>query len=351
MRPLWHAVRRRFTSAPSAALRLNAPESVRYAHRSPGASYVHIFAQHGTGITAACHYAPGSKLEISAHDLVDAKALVACLQQQGLSQAIFHGFEPTFTHAVMALHRAGVKCSAVWHGSSTQWFDQAERDAFAQVIALRAQGVLQRLAAARPYLSLVSPWIESEPIFNFPPHLPASSFLEPARSPPLRALVPAPANWVKNIHTNVYAAANEPRIQQIVLTATSPEHAGIVSTNAVNKLHHCAVPTREDMFALMRSSAVVLNASLTECSEPMVALEAASVGTPCVVAAHSLLRSHPFAQLTYTHEPSSIHAVLERLGAVLDMQAADSTELDDMMADYLAQWTKCAHERLASFVG
>lgn len=318
----------------------DASDDVAYAATGEAPTSVHIFPIGATGVRAAACYAPGHKLSVGPQHEVNIPLLTKEFSKRAIKTVFFHGFFPSLPMMARALANAGAKCLAVWHGAAAQLCWDAEKTGLACLIELRREQVIRRLGATKPGLHAIHEAIEHEPWLNFAPRV--------APAPPKTVctgwgVLPTPVNWVKNFHTNMYAGAKENRLTQLRVTKASLQDIGDKAL-LPRKLAFSPCASTTAFFAEMSSADIVLNASLSECQQPMVALEAAAHGTPCLTPRIGVLDTHDYVRLCTVDDPTSIHSIARALSRVLDLVHGDPRGLSHLQRDFLSTHQKYAAE-------
>jgi SAM-dependent methyltransferase len=330
------------------------PLDTNWSHADPRfRRVVHLFHQEWHGIRAAAGYFPGHKVAITcARPLTPdelKRTVEACTG--GLLQAVVvHAWSPNMRDLVHLLrHEAGsaLRLCAVWHGSSAQFHFDPEWEFFAELLELRARGVLDGVACVKPDLHLLDARLHPRPLLNLPPRLPAPPS-PPSGGLKQRAFIPMPNDWRKNFYTNLYAACGVERLRDLYVTARFLHGPSLTPGRRVVSL---APPPRAPLFRLVADMDLVLNASLSEC-QPMTALEAMALGVPCLTGPLSLgaLDEHPYQKLAQVPGVDSVGALRAAIERVLDLAEQRPAELRAMMADFLAALAPQALDRLGELV-
>jgi hypothetical protein len=328
------------------------PFDTRWAHRTPAYHRVaHVFHQEWHGVRAAAGYSPGHKLAITSKRLLNPveldEARRACEGWQ-TEQIVFHGFSETAEEFVRVLHKrlGGVELRAVYYGTTAQFHHHFELEMLGRLCNLRRKGLLSGLAGVKPGLHLLDETIEPLLLLSLPPRL--------ERLPEQRkglfgaALVPVPVDWRKNFYTSLFAAAGVQRLATVYVTSDIPSTEPFRLRARVTPF---LAPTRSQLFRLMSTSDIVLNATLSEC-QPLTALEALALRVPCLTGPLGLgsLDEHPLQQLLQVRQVDSLEAVRTAIETMLDLREEDPVELRGMMADYQESLESQAFERWAQFL-
>lgn len=313
----------------------------------PGCERVlHLVLAAPGGVRSAAAYAPGHKL------IVDSEKALSPLAEKQICSAVAplnpdvvvcHSFSPALASLARSLSAEGLRCVGIWHGATSQFYYDPERDAFQAMVAARREGVLRRMFAVKPGLHLASSAIEQEPFINFVPRStphPRGIGLKGA------ALVPAPISWVKNFHSNVLAAAADKRLNRIWVTTECADH---FDPEISPRIKLSVAPSRAELFALLSKVDVVMNASLSEC-QPMTALEAMAHGVPCIYPATGLkaFDAHPYARVVSCSGSESLERIAQVLTRVLDLSS--SGELTPLLQDFAMAWQHAAETRLREVI-
>lgn len=312
-------------------------------HQNPGSLHVlHVFTASYQGMRSAAGYAPGRKLMLKDEAPLSAEEqsrIVAELAAYGVTHAVFHSHTPAMDGLARKLARQGLVCIGLWHGASTQFWIEHERRAFQAMMALEKEQTLRRVAAVKPDMPLVEPRVWERVAFNFPPRIKRA---EAHAAPDGVVLVPVEANWVKNLHTNVFAAGSVAQVKRVHLCSPFPKELNWASS-AELVVH--PRPDRDTLFELIAQSSVVMNASLSEC-QSMTWLEALALSVPCLVPVLGLSEvAHPFLELVQVANPDRLGSVASALRQLLQAQRADVVGLGSMMDDFLALWRAKAQTR------
>ncbi len=333
----------------------NAPLDTRWAAVMPRfGKLMHVFHQEWHGIRAAAGYMPGQKLAIACERTLDERELRAALelvQRSGCDTVIVHSYSPNARDFMVLLRRtmgSSVRILSLWHGSSAQFHYSLELDYFAQLVDLKRRGVIDEVATVKPGMHLLSSDIFPKTVINLPPRVSDAERTSPTRRMTRAALIPTPNDWRKNFFTNLFACQASTRIDDVYVTASYklPE-----ALKARRRIHHVARPSRTELFELVRRCDIVLNASLSEC-QPMTALEALSLGIPCVHGTLSMgaLDAHPYQRLSQIAGVDSVEAVTAAIEQVVSLRERAPEELAGMMADYARALTAEAVDVLGEFV-
>lgn len=331
---------------------LDAPLDVLWAHESPLFDGVlHLFAQEWHGIRAGAGYLPGRKLAVTAlRPLSRGERSVAvehCLATD-VRTVVIHGWSPQMEELASIVRRLGGRkpqVQLIWYGTTAQFHVPAELAALCSVLQMKRKGILTRLGAVKPGFHLISTDFEPRLLLSVPPRLRAPA-TQPRKSSG-NALLPLPNDWRKNWYTNLIAAAAEPRLRTIHVTqGTTPPREFRLRPRIVSRPR----PSRWELFRLLPSMDVVLNASLSEC-QPLTALEALAHGVPCVTGPLDLgaLDRHPLQRASQVMAPDSLSAVRSAIGRLLDLGRAKGNELAGMMADYQAVLIPEAFKQMGEF--
>jgi hypothetical protein len=334
--------------SPSGAVLLDAPLDTAWASTASGFErVVHVFHAEWHGIRAAAGYAPGRKLAIPASHLphADADWAVDCLADARV--AVLHGFSENMTALAVAVrerHGTSPRIAAVYHGNTAQFHFGYERRQFAELLQLRRAGVIDAVGCVKPGMDAVSDLLHREVILNFPP----SHVTPPApRAPDRSAFVPVPNDWRKNFFTNLFAAEGSALVDRVYVTAEFEREPELGRGKEVM----ISRPSRAQVFELLSRTAIVLNATLSEC-QPMTALEALTMRTPCLTGPLGLgaLDAHPYQGLAQVAAMDSVGAVRAAMERLLELQRRSPQELAGMMADYERIVRSAAAERLESLL-
>jgi len=312
---------------------------------------VHAFHLEWHGIRAASGYLPGSKVGFTANrDLLlrEIQEIAAHCARPGVRAVLFHGFSENMEDVIRSVRRVTsgqVRLALVWHGSTAQFHAPAERDGFTTALELRRSGIVDVLACVKPEMELLSPLIHGETLLNLPPTVsPSPAPLEPTGA----VFVPMPADWWKNPHTNVIAAARSPSVRRIYCCAALEQPKAFGLTTPLEVLGRLK---RDEIFRVLRRIDAVLNVSLAEC-QPMTALESVAHGVACLTGTLSLgaLDAHPYQQLVQVPGTGSLRAISEVIERVLALRRDQGPELADMIGDFRTRLTMAAKERLGNLV-
>jgi hypothetical protein len=336
---------------PAAGVLIDAGLDTHWASRDARFRRVtHVFHQEWNGIRAAAGYLPGRKVAItSARPLTEdemRQAVDACTANLS-RHVVVHSTSENMTQLIWLLRKSvgdGVRIHAIWHGSTAQFHYSGELDAFAGLLRLRKNGLLDGIACVKPGMDRLSPQVHREVLLNVPP-----SSIEPTTSGPTgAALIPVPNDWRKNFYTNLFAGDKVAELHELFVTITFPLPPELALRCRVVQT---GSPDRWTLLRLLERMDVLLNATLSEC-QPMTALEALSHHVPCITGPLSLgeLDRHPYQQLVQVAAVDSIEQVRARIEQVLEMRWKRRAELEAMMKDYRALLERAAHERLGEFL-
>ncbi len=323
----------------------------RWAHADPRFDQVvHVFAQEWFGIRSAAAYLPGRKLAVTIERPlwpVEKSAVLAAFREDRPSHVVVHTYGENLAVIARLLRRKlGARVFGVWHGSSAQFHLDHELRAFGSMLDLRHDGTLDGLACVKPGMHLLSDQIHRNVLLNYPPKLPA-----PPAGRDLRgaALVPLPVDWRKNFHTNVYAAAAEPRCRTIYVTSRSTRLRQVPLPRQVVELRHLDRPS---LFEILRTIDISLNATLSEC-QPMVALESLAFRVPCLTGPLALgeLDRHPYQRLAQVAGVDTLTELRAAVSRLLDLRERSVEELSQMMDDYERLLLAEGADRLGEFLG
>ncbi|MHB8420669.1 MAG: class I SAM-dependent methyltransferase [Myxococcales bacterium] len=323
-----------------AAVELDTPFDTHWAWPDSRFDHVlHLFSQEWFGIRAAAGYLPGRKIAVTANDPlrdVDRRLALDAVIATRARSVVVHGYSDNMLGLALAMKRLvgeSLRVQVVWHGSTAQFHLPFEIGAMARLLELRRRRQIDGLACIKPGMALLGPEIHPVPIYNVGPRLGAPVRMRRGLSGSL--LVPVPDDWMKNFHTNVLAAASEPRVRRVFVLART---RWLFRQRARARVIELPRLRRPELFRRLSNLDMVLNATLTEC-QPMTALEALSHRVPCVTGRLGLgqLDAHPLQQLCQMVEADNATSVRQAVGRVLDLREKDPAGLEQMMDDYEQQ--------------
>jgi hypothetical protein len=306
-----------------------------------------VFHAEWHGIRAAAGYAPGRKLAIPAARLprADAEWSLDCLASARV--VVLHGLSENMSALATALrrrHGTTPTIAAVYHGNSAQFCFEYERRQFAELLELHRAGVVDRIGCVKPGMHAISDRLHQQVLLNFPP----SNARPPApRTPERTAFIPVPNDWRKNLFTNLFAAESSALVDRVYVTVSVELEAEL----GCGKVLVIPRPERAQLFDLLARCGVALNVTLSEC-QPMTALEALTVGTPCLTGPLGLddLDAHPYQRLAQVPLVDCVDSVRRAIDRILDLQRRSPGELQHMMADCEREVRSLAADRLRSFL-
>lgn len=335
---------------PTAVL-VGASLDTAWANAAPGFEGLsHVFHQEWHGIRAAAGYLPGGKVAISAEhrlSLGNIEQVIDALQRQKTSVVVFHGWSENaalLTHALRRTLGRRPAIKVVWHGNTSQFINPYEFAQVGQLVDFVRRGVIDALGSVKPDLHLLDPCFAPELLLNVGPRVAST----PVRRQPSRAaLLPVPLDWRKNLHTNLYAASVA-GFERVYVTARLPKALPVPLRAEVVRVER---PERAALFGLVREVDLVLNASLSEC-QPMTALEALSLGVPCVTGKLRLgrLDEHPYQRLAQVAGVDTLGPVVDAIVELRRRAEREPLELAELLADYDAVLRREAFARLARFL-
>ena len=330
------------------SLARNLPLDTQYAQNdSRFDDVVHVFHHAWHGIRAAAGYLPGEKLVIPADRTMTTEEIRAAIALLGtMRAAIFHGFSHHAESLVKLVGRRGLETQlfVVWHGSSAQFHSAAEYATFSRLITLKRDGHIAGIGCVKPGLPMLSEHLHQQILINMPPR----TRIRASGTPDGAALVPVRNNFWKNFHTNVYAAANHPRVRAVLVTSEFLKQRAMPTRAPVKELPE---PPRAELLRHMAQSSVVLNVTLTDC-QPMTALESLAVGVPCLTGVLELpgLNQHEYQRLVTVPGADLLSQISDGITRVFGAMSTDLSGFRELMADYERTLLKVAHQRWEEFV-
>jgi len=314
---------------------------------------LHVFHRPWRGIRAAAGYLPGHKLAIAADGSISEPALRNAAELIGANRieaAVLHGFsvnaELLFRTLRSLLSPRSLRLYAVWHGNTAQLSVDAEATALQRVLKLRRKGILRGIGCVKGNLHQLSSLFFQKTLLNLPPKVAATT-----RSPnldQLSAFIPIPNDWRKNFYTNLYAAANSPEIRRIDVTS---QFRSISEFEHNKRIVIHPNLNRSRFIEIVREAGVVLGVTLSEC-QPMVQLEAAALGTPCLTGVLGLdeLEGDPYMKLAQVTPSDSSAAIQRKMRAVFSIQRDHPSELAEMIEGFCTYFRREAASRYAEFL-
>ena len=331
---------------------VNSATDTAWAQPDPAlARLTHVFHQEWHGIRAASGYAPGQKIAITADRQLassDLQRVVAECAVRQTDAIVFQGFSGNSEDLIRLIRREfgrSIRLYCVWHGSTSQFHFNHELDRFARLIELRAKGVLDGVGCVKPQMHLLSPHIHVQTVLNYPPRIAPenNSRAEIRRA----ALIPTPNNWWKNFYSNLFVAANSPRLDAVYVTSAfaRKEHLPIRA-----RVVNIGPLRRPGLFRIIRRIDVMLNVTLSEC-QPMSALEGIAHGVPCLTGPLSLgtLDEHPYQRLVQVAGTGSLGDLSRALDRLLEMRERHPAELAQMLKNYSSMLCAEASRRYLEF--
>jgi hypothetical protein len=308
---------------------------------------VHVFHHGWHGIRAAAGYLPGQKLVIPAdREMTTEEIRSAITVLSTMRAAVFHGFSRHAENLVKLARRRGLETRlfVVWHGSSSQFHSLAEYSTFSRLLSLKRHGDVTGIGCVKPGLPMLSPHLHQQVLINVPPR----TDIRATGKPDGTVLVPVRNNFWKNFHTNVYAAANHPRVRAVFVTSEFIKQRAMPTRAAVKELPE---PPRAELLRHMAQSNLVLNVTLTDC-QPMTALEALAVGVPCLTGVLELpeLSRHEYQRLVTVPGADLLGQISDGITRVFDAMNADLAGFRTMLADYQRGLLKSAHQGWGEFL-
>jgi hypothetical protein len=220
-----------------------------------------------------------------------------------------------------------------------------ERDmAFAALELLRL-GRIKKLHIMKSGFDFPISGLFKPMLFNLSPHFEANSvFVQSVLPREDVAFCAGWSNWRKNVHANLLGAALSPRITKIWHHAVDVALPLPLSKKLVHKPYY----SREGTFQLIAQAALFLNVSISDC-HPMVNLEAAAFGRPCLRGPLHLdaLEDHPYIKLTQINSPSAVSLYAQTINNLLDMSEFERREIT---LDYQKQSDVVARNRYKEFL-
>ena len=249
------------------------------------------------GVSAATRRLFPTTVDVGAAALLlasDRLGLVEAILDSEAERIVFSGWVDGYAAVARELARRapGRFLGVLWHGSPMQLADADERRSYDDVMALAAEGVIDRVGffksgEGEAHASRGLPAVD---VFNPPPtgSLERSSDPDEAKNEALRlGLFVAGPSWRKNPYAMLAAVARlEGARLTGVLDAPAQAHArrlGIVLA------HVRAHPFGETaLVGHLRAQDCNLYVTLSECS-PLLPLESLHLGVPCLIGASSHL--------------------------------------------------------------
>ncbi|MDP9917492.1 hypothetical protein J2W24_003143 [Variovorax boronicumulans] len=327
----------------------------RYAHEVPSLGGVlHVFQQGWTGIRAAAGSLPGRKLAIRPEAPVPQpvlRKLARSIADAAPQRILVQGMSDVLGALVDELAAQGLheRLFVSLHGAPSQWFSTSEARYAFKCLALARSGKIRRLHVMKAGFEFPAARLYSPMLFNLPPCLSVEALeagvaLGTAQEERVSVLVPGWTGWRKNIHTNGLGAALSPRVAEVLafggnLALPQPLDA---------KIRLVPFVSREQTFALIQASALVMNVSLVDC-HPMVHLEAQALGRACLRGPLFLdaLEDHPYVRLTEVADVSSPGRIRSGVERVLDVPPDERRAL---VHDYQAASNRVALQRYHEFL-
>ncbi|MCR9095251.1 MAG: hypothetical protein NXI30_13605 [bacterium] len=249
------------------------------------------------GVSAATRRLFPATVDVDGAALVlasDRRGLVAAILDSAAERIVFSGWVDGYAAVARALAARAPErfLGVLWHGSPMQLADADERRHYAEVMALAAEGVIDRIGFFKSGEggAQASRGLPAVDVFNPPPTG------SPERSPrpgdgkeaTLRlGLFVAGPSWRKNPYAMLAAVARleEARLTG-VLDAPAQAHArGLGIALAHVRAHPFDAPA---LVGLLRAQDCNLYVTLSECS-PLLPLESLHLGVPCLIGASSHL--------------------------------------------------------------
>jgi len=334
-------------------IEVSAPLDTRWAQDDPRfARVLHLCHREWFGIRAASGFSPGRKAAVTSSRRLrtdEMRQAVSVVEDGLIERVVLHGYSENFTILARLLREIFGKelgIAAVWHGSTAQFHFDEEHARFALLVELVNEGTIDWLGSVKPGLFDLSKAVFPRTLINFPPRLEVSP---PApQGSTGRAFVPMPNDWRKNFYTNLYAAGGSSLIREVIVSAEFSLREALPLAAKVTRIPR---PSRQQVFRLMTESEVILNASLSEC-QPMVALESATVHTPCITCRLGIseLDGHPYQELAQVDAVDSIPAVRHAAEALVRLRRTDREGLNQMMDDYVRTVLAAASDSWRDFL-
>lgn len=328
----------------------NADQDCRYSHHDSGFDRVcHAFHQEWFGIRAAAGSLPGQKLAISASATWNPGDLVAIgerLSNLRIQAVIVHGMSVAMKILVEVLKRSGgLDVYLVWHGTTTQWIGEDERDLMSMVLELNRRGLFRGVHAIRRGMGGLFAGNYFVPqLLNMPPALARVRILS-RRKENVSVLCPAWNVLRKNLYTNVLAGAISERVSSILVLARDLSFPASFG----EKVRVLPQRTHAGTLDLMASVDLVSNVTVVDC-HPMVNLEALAAGTPTLEGPLFLdaLEDHPYKKLVRVEDAMSVSDIQRAIEQVI---AVPQQEINQMLDDYRLQLTAIVRQRYLQFLG
>lgn len=330
------------------------PRDRRFAHSAKGfGGVLHVFDAHWHGIRSASGCAPGHTLTISHKAEPDAPMLrhaAGLVHRHGITHVIFQGYSWTanlLAHALRAEFGPGLGLFAITHVTAAQFENGFEMEMQYAIADARRKGILNRVASVKPGFSAVDPDCWDQVIVNYAPAIDPA--LRPATHDGAAVFVPVENSWRKNLHTNLIAAHG---LEQVETIHAVNWPTGLDKMMGLTKVRVSPFRSGLELFSFMGSVAALMNVTLAEC-QPMTALEAMVMGTPCLTGPLHIdeFADDPLTGLTQVASPDNALMIREALARLLDARASDPGAMTQMIDAHLEARHRLATERYAAFLG
>lgn len=332
----------------------NSDRDTRFAHSHPELSSVlHVVHAEWHGIRSATASLPGHKLTIPHDRKLDAEELrhfYGLIFQHSIQKICFQGFSDCAEALALDAKRNlsdSVRLYAVTHVTSAQFEHNFELQMQVRLKHLRAIGVIAGLGSVKPNFASVVDTYWPRTLVNAHPNF-QGRVRDGMPFSAKTVFIPVENTWRKNLHTNILAACGSDRVHSI-LTVNWP--TGLEAIADLSRVRHVGYKRGTELYGLMASASLVLSVTLAEC-QPMTALEALAVGTPCLTGPLGLVEfeSDPLTELIETpilDNPASIRKSMDRL---IELRSSQPVDLAQMIDEHLARRLAACFQSYGEFL-
>lgn len=298
------------------------------------------------GIKSSVKKMPGNHLIISAYNYTDLKSFLNYIKKKGIKTVLLQGFSNKSSELAQSINQElgsdKVRCCAVSHVSPTQFENNPfETDMLQEIKRGIEDGSIAKAFSVKPGFSAVAPFVSPHLVVNGYPMAEQEVVQGPRED---AAVLPSQNEWRKNPYPNHLALAST-SIDTIF--STLPEGC-IAPLFDQHKFHYMGFVENTLLRQILARCRLASYVTLIEC-QPMVALEATSVGTPCLTGPLYLpfLETDPLRKLTEVRCPDNVATITQRAEQLLEISRDD---MANMCKTYMGQLNRLCIESYTELV-